>query len=69
MALCMNRINTVRTMNKLITVLVAGLFATSVFAQAGAPAAPAAIKAEDKAAKTKAAADVKTDKAKAAGAK
>jgi hypothetical protein len=33
-------------MNKLIAVLVAGLFATSVFAQAAAPATPAVVKAE-----------------------
>jgi hypothetical protein len=47
-------------MNKLIAVLVAGLFATSVFAQTTAPAAPAA-KAEAKAEK----ADVKANKAEA----
>jgi hypothetical protein len=47
-------------MNKLIAVLVAGLFATSVFAQTAAPSAPAA-KAEAKAEK----AEVKANKAEA----
>src|ERR1035437_670684 len=48
-------------MNKLIAALVAGLFATAVYAQTPAPATPAAAKAEVKAEK----ADAKAGKAEA----